>query len=193
MLFRSLLDEIEKAHPDVFNVLLQVLDDGRLTDGQGRTVDFRNTVVIMTSNLGSQTIQEMAGKDYSRMKAAVLESVSEHFRPEFVNRIDEIVVFHPLGRSEIRRIVDIQIDGLRRRLAERELHLVLEEAALDRLGEAGFDPVYGARPLKRAIQAELENALAQRLLAGDYIPGDTIVVSSGRGGLDFHKRRGSVH
>ena len=188
-----LLDEIEKAHPDVFNVLLQVLDDGRLTDGQGRTVDFRNTVVIMTSNLGSQTIQEMAGKDYGRMKAAVLESVSEHFRPEFVNRIDEIVVFHPLGRSEIRRIVDIQIDGLRRRLAERELHLVLEEGALDRLGEAGFDPVYGARPLKRAIQTELENTLAQRLLAGDYIPGDTIVVSSGRSGLDFHKRRGSVH
>jgi ATP-dependent Clp protease ATP-binding subunit ClpB len=188
-----LLDEIEKAHPDVFNVLLQVLDDGRLTDGQGRTVDFRNTVVIMTSNLGSQTIQEMAGKDYGRMKAAVLESVSEHFRPEFINRIDEIVVFHPLGRSEIRKIVDIQIDGLRQRLAERELHLVLEDAALDRLGEAGFDPVYGARPLKRAIQTELENSLAQRLLAGDYIPGDTIVVSSGRGGLEFHKRRGSVH
>jgi ATP-dependent Clp protease ATP-binding subunit ClpB len=188
-----LLDEIEKAHPDVFNVLLQVLDDGRLTDGQGRTVDFRNTVVIMTSNLGSQTIQEMAGKDYGRMKAAVLESVADHFRPEFINRIDEIVVFHPLGRGEIRRIVDIQIDGLRRRLGERELHLVLEDAALDRLGEAGFDPVYGARPLKRAIQTELENPLAQRLLAGEYVPGDTIVVMAGRAGLDFQNRRGSVH
>jgi ATP-dependent Clp protease ATP-binding subunit ClpB len=188
-----LLDEIEKAHPDVFNVLLQVLDDGRLTDGQGRTVDFRNTVVIMTSNLGSQTIQEMAGKDYRRMKAAVLESVADHFRPEFINRIDEIVVFHPLGRSEIRRIVDIQIDGLRQRLAERELNLELEDAALDRLGEAGFDPVYGARPLKRAIQSELENPLAQQLLAGEYLPGDTIVVVAARIGLEFHKRRGSVH
>ena len=188
-----LLDEIEKAHPDVFNVLLQVLDDGRLTDGQGRTVDFRNTVVIMTSNLGSQTIQEMAGKDYGRMKAAVLENVSDHFRPEFVNRIDEIVVFHPLGRSEIRRIVDIQIEGLRRRLADRELALVLDDAALDRLGDAGFDPVYGARPLKRAIQTDLENPLAQRLLAGEYVPGDRILVSSGRSGLDFHKQRGPVH
>ncbi len=188
-----LLDEIEKAHPDVFNVLLQVLDDGRLTDGQGRTVDFRNTVVIMTSNLGSQIIQEMAGKEYGRMKAAVLESVSDHFRPEFINRIDEIVVFHPLGRGEIRRIVDIQIDGLRRRLAERELILALDDSALDRLGDAGFDPVYGARPLKRAIQAELENPLAQRLLAGEYLPGDTIVVSAARAGLDFQKRRGSVH
>ena len=188
-----LLDEIEKAHPDVFNVLLQVLDDGRLTDGQGRTVDFRNTVVIMTSNLGSQTIQEMAGKDYARMKAAVLENVTGHFRPEFVNRIDEIVVFHALGRTEIRRIVDIQIEGLRRRLADRELHLILDVAALDRLGEAGFDPVYGARPLKRAIQTELENPLAQRLLAGEYLSGDTIVVSAASAGLDFHKRRGPVH
>jgi len=172
-----LLDEIEKAHADVFNVLLQVLDDGRLTDGHGRTVDFRNTVVIMTSNLGSQVIQEMAGEEnYDRMKAAVLETVGQHFRPEFINRIDDIVVFHPLAREHIRRIVEIQAGYLRRRLADRDLALEISEAALDRLGEAGFDPVYGARPLKRALQQELENPLAQRILAGEFAPGDTIRV-----------------
>ncbi len=188
-----LLDEVEKAHPDVFNVLLQVLDDGRLTDGQGRTVDFRNTVIIMTSNLGSQVIQEMAGEGhYERMKAAVLEIVGGHFRPEFVNRIDEIVVFHTLGRAEIRRIVDIQVGQLRGRLGEREIGLELDDAACDRLGEAGFDPVYGARPLKRAIQSELENPLAQRLLRGEYLAGDIIRVSAGAGALAFERQRGAA-
>jgi ATP-dependent Clp protease ATP-binding subunit ClpB len=173
-----LLDEIEKAHADVFNVLLQVLDDGRLTDGHGRTVDFRNTVVIMTSNLGSQVIQEMAGEEnYEQMKAAVLDIVGQHFRPEFINRIDDIVVFHPLAREHIRRIVDIQTGYLRQRLAEREIGIELDERALDALGAAGFDPVYGARPLKRAIQHQLENPLAQRILAGEFGPGDTIRVS----------------
>ncbi len=172
-----LLDEVEKAHPDVFNILLQVLDDGRLTDGQGRTVDFRNTVVVMTSNLGSQLIQELAGEEnYERMKAAVMEVVGKNFRPEFVNRLDEIVVFHPLGKAQIRAITDIQIGYLRQRLAGRELGLEISEAALDRLGEAGFDPVYGARPLKRAIQQQLENPLAQEILAGKFLPGDTIRV-----------------
>ena len=172
-----LMDEVEKAHPDVFNVLLQVLDDGRLTDGQGRTVDFRNTVIVMTSNLGSQQIQELAGEEnYERMKAAVMEVVGAHFRPEFINRIDEAVVFHPLGREQIRAITTIQIDYLRKRLAERDLGLTLSQAALDRLGEAGFDPVYGARPLKRAIQHQLENPLAQEILAGRFQPGQVIEV-----------------
>jgi len=181
-----LLDEIEKAHPDVFNVLLQVLDDGRLTDGQGRTVDFRNSVVIMTSNLGSQLIQEMSGEaNYDRMKSAVLEIVGQQFRPEFVNRIDDIVVFHPLGREHIRRIVDIQMGYLQKRLAERDIRLELDEAARDRLGEAGYDPVYGARPLKRAIQQQLENPLAQRILRGEFGPGDTVRVVATDGGLDF--------
>jgi ATP-dependent Clp protease ATP-binding subunit ClpB len=184
-----LLDEIEKAHPDVFNVLLQVLDDGRLTDGQGRTVDFRNTVVIMTSNLGSQVIQELAGEaNYAKMKAAVLEIVGQHFRPEFINRVDEIVVFHPLGREHIRRIVEIQVGYLRKRLAERDIGLELNDAARDQLGEAGFDPVYGARPLKRAIQQQLENPLAQRILKGDFAPGDVISVSARDGALQFVKR-----
>ncbi|MCX7059152.1 MAG: ATP-dependent chaperone ClpB [Proteobacteria bacterium] len=188
-----LLDEVEKAHPDVFNVLLQVLDDGRLTDGQGRTVDFRNTVIIMTSNLGSQVIQEMAGeRHYERMKAAVLEIVGGQFGPEFVKRIDEIVVFHTPGRGEIRRIVDIQVGQLRKRLGEREIGLELDDTALDRLGEAGFDPVYGARPLKRAIQSELENPLAQRLLRGEYVAGDTIRVSTTAGALAFERQRGAA-
>ncbi len=156
-----LLDEVEKAHPDVFNVLLQVLDDGRLTDGQGRTVDFRNAVVIMTSNLGSQVIQEHAGeKNYTRMKSAVMEIVTQNFRPEFINRIDDIVVFHPLGSVQIRAIVDIQLGQLRKRLIDRGMDLALDDAARDLLGEAGFDPVYGARPLKRAIQQQIENPLA---------------------------------
>ncbi len=172
-----LLDEVEKAHPDVFNILLQVLEDGRLTDGHGRTVDFRNTVVVMTSNLGSHLIQEMAGEEhYDAMKAAVMEVVGSHFRPEFINRIDETVVFHPLVQSQIRGIAEIQLKGLRQRLAERDLLLEVSEAFLDHLVSAGFDPVYGARPLKRAIQQELENPLAQRILAGEFEPGATIVV-----------------
>ncbi|MBU6210718.1 MAG: ATP-dependent chaperone ClpB [Gammaproteobacteria bacterium] len=184
-----LLDEVEKAHPDVFNVLLQVLDDGRLTDGQGRTVDFRNAVIIMTSNLGSQVIQEHAGeKNYARMKSAVMEIVQQNFRPEFINRIDDIVVFHPLGPAQIRSIVDIQLGQLRRRLIDRGLDLALDETALDLLGEAGFDPVYGARPLKRAIQQQIENPLAQQLLQGRYAPGDRIRVGvDEEGRLSFGK------
>ena len=174
-----LLDEVEKAHPDVFNVLLQVLDDGRLTDGQGRTVDFRNTVIVMTSNLGSQRIQEMSGEEnYDAMKAAVMEIVGGHFRPEFINRIDDVVVFHPLGREEIRAIAGLQIDILRARLLERDISLEITDAALDLIGAAGFDPVYGARPLKRAIQSQLENPLAQEILAGRFGPGSTVKVAA---------------
>ena len=170
-----LLDEVEKAHPDVFNILLQVLEDGRLTDGHGRTVDFRNTVVVMTSNLGSNLIQEMAGdENYARIKRAVMDVVGRHFRPEFINRVDELVVFHPLQREQIASIATIQLDLLRQRLADRELKLQLSKPAMDMLVEVGFDPVYGARPLKRAIQNELENPLAQRILAGDFPPGSTI-------------------
>ena len=181
-----LLDEVEKAHPGVFNVLLQVLDDGRLTDGQGRTVDFRNTVIIMTSNLGSNVIQEYAGeKNYSRMRTAVMEIVQQSFRPEFINRIDDIVVFHPLSTEQIRKIVDIQLVYLRKRLQDRNLEIVLDESARDLLGEAGFDPVYGARPLKRAIQQQIENPLAQHILRGDFTPGDTIRVSVRDGRLAF--------
>jgi ATP-dependent Clp protease ATP-binding subunit ClpB len=188
-----LLDEVEKAHPDVFNVLLQVLDDGRLTDGHGRTVDFKNTVIVMTSNLGSQRIQELgAGADYGQMKDAVMEVVSHHFRPEFINRVDDVVVFHSLGREQIRRIVDIQLDYLRRRLADREMTLELTEAARDRLGEAGFDPVYGARPLKRAIQHQVENPLAQRILKGEFPPGSRIVVDATEHGLSFAARQGEA-
>jgi ATP-dependent Clp protease ATP-binding subunit ClpB len=173
-----LLDEVEKAHPDVFNILLQVLDDGRLTDGQGRTVDFRNTVIVMTSNLGSDVIQQLAGEEnYEAMKSAVLGVVGSHFRPEFINRIDEVVVFHPLAREQIHGIATIQLEILKKRLAERGLNLELEASALDRLCEAGYDPVYGARPLKRAIQQMLENPLAQAVLAGDFSPGDVIRVS----------------
>jgi ATP-dependent Clp protease ATP-binding subunit ClpB len=183
-----LLDEVEKAHNDVFNVLLQVLDDGRLTDGQGRTVDFRNTVVIMTSNLGSQVIQELAGEaNYERMKSAVLEIVQQHFRPEFINRVDDIVVFHPLSREHLRSIVDIQVGYLRKRLADRDMDLQLDDAARDRLGEIGFDPVYGARPLKRAIQQQVENPLAQRILRGEFGPGDRVLVSVTDGQLTFTK------
>ncbi len=183
-----LLDEVEKAHPDVFNVLLQVLDDGRLTDGQGRTVDFRNTVVIMTSNLGSQVIQEYAGEgQYARMKSAVMEIVQQSFRPEFINRIDDIVVFHPLGSQQIRAIVDIQLLYLRKRLQERNMDLTLDDAARDRLGEAGFDPVYGARPLKRTLQQQVENPLAQRILRGEFSPGDRISISSRDGQIEFAK------
>jgi ATP-dependent Clp protease ATP-binding subunit ClpB len=181
-----LLDEVEKAHPDVFNVLLQVLDDGRLTDGQGRTVDFRNTVIVMTSNLGSQMIQEMAGEEqYEQMKSAVMDVVGTHFRPEFINRVDDVVVFHPLSREHIRKIVDIQLGYLHDRLADRDMHIHLSDAARDRLAEAGFDPVYGARPLKRAIQQQVENPLAQEILQGKFKPGDVIEVGVGDDRLDF--------
>ncbi len=181
-----LMDEVEKAHPDVFNVLLQVLDDGRLTDGQGRTVDFRNTVVVMTSNLGSQQIQQLSGEsNYDSMKEAVMEIVGSHFRPEFINRIDESVVFHPLGQAEIRAIARIQVAYLHQRLADRDIGLEISDAVLDRLGEAGFDPVYGARPLKRAIQQQIENPLAQRILAGNYLPGTSVKVDMSGEGITF--------
>ena len=190
-----LLDEVEKAHHDVFNVLLQVLDDGRLTDGQGRTVDFRNTVIAMTSNLGSQLIQEMAGNDgeaaYTQMKAAVLGVVQAHFRPEFINRLDELVVFHPLEKAQIRQIARIQTEGLARRMAERQLRLQLDERVLDLLGNAGFDPVYGARPLKRAIQEHLENPLAREILAGRFAAGDTVRVDADGGKLVFRREPAS--
>ena len=181
-----LLDEIEKAHPDVLNVLLQVLDDGRLTDGQGRTVDFRNTVIVMTSNLGSQVIQEMAGEEnYDAMKSAIMDVVGSHFRPEFVNRIDDLVVFHPLGREHIRKIVDIQLSYLQARLAERDIRIQLSDAARDKLADTGFDPVYGARPLKRAIQQQIENPLAQEILQGSFKSGDVITVGVTNDRLDF--------
>ena len=186
-----LLDEVEKAHPDVFNILLQVLDDGRLTDGQGRTVDFRNTVIVMTSNLGSHQIQEMGGDDtpeaYTQMKAAVMGVVQAHFRPEFINRLDDIVVFHPLDKQQIKQIAKIQMTGLERRLSERGLRIDVSDTAFELLGNIGFDPVYGARPLKRAIQAQLENPLAQKILAGEYISGDTIKVDTDAGRLVFGK------
>ncbi|NOX75172.1 MAG: ATP-dependent chaperone ClpB [Gammaproteobacteria bacterium] len=186
-----LLDEVEKAHPDVFNILLQVLDDGRLTDGHGRTVDFRNTVIVMTSNLGSEIIQQMAGEEnYAAMKGAVMNIVGGHFRPEFINRVDEVVVFHPLGREQIRTICNIQVDYLRGRLKDRDMALELSDAALDLLGEAGFDPVYGARPLKRAIQQHIENHLAQEILAGRFQPGDVIQVEKEGEELVFGKKNG---
>ena len=189
-----LLDEVEKAHPDVFNVLLQVLDDGRLTDGQGRTVDFRNTVIIMTSNLGSQRIQSLAADDsYAAMKAAVMEVVGQHFRPEFINRVDDAVVFHPLAREHIRAIVDIQLALLHQRLAERDLALELTDAARDLLAEAGYDPVYGARPLKRAIQTRIENPLAERILKGAFGPGDRISADVADGELVFETAGSSAN
>ena len=172
-----LLDEVEKAHPDVFNILLQVLDDGRLTDGQGRTVDFRNTVVVMTSNLGSDMIQTLKDDDFETLKHALVEVVGNHFRPEFVNRIDELVVFHPLAKGQIAGIAKIQLEELRKRLHENDLSLELDQPALDKLVEAGFDPVYGARPLKRSIQRYLENPLAQEILSGNFAPGHTIKAS----------------
>ena len=173
-----LLDEVEKAHPDVFNILLQVLEDGRLTDGQGRTVDFRNTVIVMTSNLGSDIIQQKAGEEnYEAMKSSVMEVVGTHFRPEFINRVDEVVVFHPLAQNQIQGIARIQIDALAKRLKDQDMRLELDEAAMELLAEVGYDPVYGARPLKRAIQRMIENPLAQKLLRGDFVPGDTIVAS----------------
>lgn len=188
-----LLDEIEKAHPDIFNILLQVLDDGRLTDGQGRTVDFRNAVIVMTSNLGSQVIQELTGKvDYPTIKTSVLEIVSQHFRPEFINRIDEIVVFSPLGKENIRMITDIQLKHLEDRLKAQNIQLEITDEALDTLAEAGYDPVYGARPLKRVVRQTLENPLAQALLSGRFAPGDTIRVSFKNNQMDFDKEPSTV-
>lgn len=172
-----LLDEVEKAHPDVFNILLQVLDDGRLTDGQGRTVDFRNTVIIMTSNLGSDLIQERFGMiGYSEMKDMVMEVVSHSFRPEFINRIDEVVVFHPLGKEQITNIANIQLARLYKRLEEHGYEVSATPAALEKIGEAGFDPIFGARPLKRAIQQEIENPLAQEILSGKLLPGKPVIL-----------------
>lgn len=182
-----LLDEVEKAHPDVFNVLLQVLDDGRLTDGQGRTVDFKNTVIIMTSNLGSQMIQSMADQDYQVVKLAVMGEVKTHFRPEFVNRIDEVVVFHALGEENIRSIAKIQLQYLAKRLNAMEMQLKLTDAAIAEIANAGFDPVYGARPLKRAIQSEIENPLAREILAGNFMAKDTVKVDVKAGKFSFAK------
>jgi len=182
-----LLDEVEKAHPDVFNVLLQVLDDGRLTDGQGRTVDFRNTVIIMTSNLGSQMIQQMAGDDYGVIKLAVMAEVKTFFRPEFINRIDDVIVFHALDEKNIRDIGRIQLRYLEKRLVAMDMGLEVSDAALDRIAESGFDPVFGARPLKRAIQAEIENPLATHILEGDFGPKDVIKVDCKKGKMVFSK------
>lgn len=180
-----LLDEVEKAHPDVFNVLLQVLDDGRMTDGQGRTVDFKNTVIVMTSNLGSQMIQQMSGEAYQAVKQAVMGEVKTYFRPEFINRIDEVVVFHALDEAHIKSIAQIQLNNLGARLAQMEMQLVVAESAMDKLAETGFDPVFGARPLKRAIQAQIENPLAKELLEGHFAAGDTILVKYEGGSMQF--------
>jgi ATP-dependent Clp protease ATP-binding subunit ClpB len=184
-----LFDEIEKAHPDVFNVLLQVLDDGRLTDGQGRTVDFRNTVIVMTSNLASHKIQQMTDedKDPELIKIEVMAEVKTHFRPEFVNRIDEIVVFHPLAKAQIASIARIQLRGLEQRLAKLEIRLNVSDAALAHVAQAGFDPVYGARPLKRAIQQQIENPLAKEILSGKYAAGDTVNVKMAGSQIAFAK------
>ncbi len=181
-----LLDEVEKAHPDVFNILLQVLDDGRLTDGQGRTVDFKNTVIIMTSNLGSDVIQEEASKnDYATMKEKVMMVLAQQFRPEFINRIDETVVFHPLASEHIKQIADIQLAKLYERLAEKGFSLEVTDEALAKLAQSGFDPVYGARPLKRAIQHAIENPLAQKLLSGELTTGNTICIDADENGFTF--------
>lgn len=184
-----LLDEVEKAHPDVFNVLLQVLDDGRMTDGQGRTVDFKNTVIVMTSNLGSQMIQQMSGDDYQTVKQAVMGEVKTYFRPEFINRIDEVVVFHALDEAHIKSIAQIQLSNLGTRLAQMEMKLVVAESALEKLAEAGFDPVFGARPLKRAIQSQIENPLAKELLEGHFSSGETILVEYSNGHMQFSAQR----
>jgi ATP-dependent Clp protease ATP-binding subunit ClpB len=182
-----LFDDVEKAHPDVFNVLLQVLDDGRLTDGQGRTVDFRNTVIVMTSNLGSHHIQAMVGKPYEAIKEVVWEEVKQHFRPEFLNRIDEVVVFHALQSQHIEKIAGIQIQRLTKRLAQQDMVLEVSAGALAELARGGFDPVFGARPLKRAIQSEIENPLARAILAGEFSPKDTILIDCKAGKMTFTK------
>ena len=196
----SLLDEVEKAHPDVFNILWQVLDDGQLTDGQGRRVDFKNTVLVMTSNLGSDVIQTMAlgcdadniDANYDEMRNAVMEIVGSHFRPEFINRIDESVVFHPLLKDQIGGIADIQLQLLSKRLSERELSLTLTAAAKTKLVELGYDPVFGARPLKRAIQQWVENPLAQAILSGEFMPGDEIVGDVEGDKLNFYSQKVEV-
>ncbi|MGZ5618587.1 MAG: AAA family ATPase, partial [Usitatibacter sp.] len=184
-----LLDEVEKAHPDVFNVLLQVLDDGRMTDGQGRTVNFKNTVIVMTSNLGSQMIQSMSGSDYEVVKLAVMGEVKSHFRPEFVNRIDEIVVFHALDEANIASIARVQLKELERRVRAMDMEIQVSDAAVAELARAGFDPVYGARPLKRAIQQRIENPLSKAILEGKFGPKDTIVVDVKGGGFSFEKAK----
>jgi len=181
-----LFDEIEKAHPEVLNVLLQLLDDGRLTDGKGRTVDFKNTVVIMTSNLGSHYLVDDLTEGTRRK---VMDALREHFRPEFLNRIDEVIFFHPLGREHMKRIIDIQLTGLVKRLAERKIHVVLTDAAKEQLVHEGYDPSYGARPLKRTIQRRVLDPLALRVLEGDFVDGDNIVVDTTAGGLIFEKQQ----
>jgi ATP-dependent Clp protease ATP-binding subunit ClpB len=183
-----LFDEIEKAHPDVFNALLQVLDEGRLTDGQGRTVDFKNTVLVMTSNLGSQMIQSMAGSDYQVIKLAVMGEVKTQFRPEFINRIDEIVVFHALAEDNIKSIARVQLNVLKARLAKMDFDFDVSDAALAQVAKAGFDPVYGARPLKRAIQSEIENPLAKAILEGRFAPKEKIYVDYRGGRILFEKK-----
>jgi ATP-dependent Clp protease ATP-binding subunit ClpB len=182
-----LLDEVEKAHPDVFNVLLQVLDDGRLTDGQGRTVDFRNTVIVMTSNLGSQYIQAMVGKPYEAVKEVVWEELKQHFRPEFLNRIDEVVVFHALQSQHIEKIAGIQINRLAKRMEQQEMRLEVSDAALAELAREGFDPVFGARPLKRSIQQQLENPIAKLILEGKFGPKDVVPVDWREGKFVFER------
>ncbi|HMW80760.1 MAG TPA: AAA family ATPase, partial [Accumulibacter sp.] len=182
-----LLDEVEKAHQDVFNVLLQVLDDGRMTDGHGRTVDFKNTVIVMTSNLGSQMIQQMAGDDYQLVKLAVMGEVKTSFRPEFINRIDEVIVFHALDEQHIRSIATIQLAYLKQRLAQLDLSLEISDSALAEVASAGFDPVYGARPLKRAIQSQIEDPLARAILEGRFAAGETIRIASSGGSMRFEK------
>jgi len=184
-----LLDEIEKAHPEVLNVLLQLLDDGRLTDGKGRTVDFKNTVVIMTSNLGSQFL---TGELNEGLRRQIMDALRDHFRPEFLNRVDEIIFFHPLSREHMKKIIDIQVAGLMKRLEERKIHVVLTDTAKEHLVEEGYDPAYGARPLKRTIQRRVLDPLAMRVLEGEFGEGDTIVVDGSRAGLTFSKQRETV-
>jgi ATP-dependent Clp protease ATP-binding subunit ClpB len=185
-----LLDEVEKAHPDVFNILLQVLDDGRITDSQGRTVDFRNTVIVMTSNIGSEYILDVSGDDskYEKMRSRVMDALRSHFRPEFLNRVDDIILFHTLNRSELRQIVRIQLNRVENLLQEQKISLEISSAACDYLVEVGYDPVYGARPIKRAIQREVENPVATKLLENTFVLGDTIVIDNGEHGLTFSKK-----
>jgi ATP-dependent Clp protease ATP-binding subunit ClpB len=187
-----LFDEIEKAHPDVFNVLLQILDDGRLTDGQGRTVDFRNTVLIMTSNLGSQVIQDMVNRPFEEVQRAVMGVLREHFRPEFLNRVDEVIVFKPLTQEQLSQIVEIQLANLEKRLGERKIQLRVTDAAKKLLADRGWDPVYGARPLKRTIQRLVQDPLAMRILEGEFKEGDEIVVDAAGGEITFAKARAAA-
>jgi len=180
-----LFDEVEKAHPEVFNALLQILDDGRLTDGKGRTVDFKNTVLIMTSNIGSQYIQDLGAKDYEEMRRRVLDALRVHFKPEFLNRVDEVIIFHALTLEDIKKIVEIQLRNLRRRLAERKISLVLTDQAKEFLAQEGFDPVYGARPLKRAIQRYVQDPLSMKILEGDITEGSNVLMDVKDGEVVF--------